>query len=147
MLKQSVTYEDFNGETVTDVLYFNLTKTEIVELELSYDGGLDATIQRLVKAENNQALLQEFKRIILDAYGEKSEDGKRFIKNQALRDEFIQTAAYDSLFMKLATDGQAAAAFIEGILPRELVAEVKKQQNETPTRPTLAAPTPPAPSE
>jgi hypothetical protein len=143
MLKQTVTYEDFNGDTVTDVLYFNLTKSEIIEMELAYEGGLDATIQRLIKAENNQALLQEFKRIILAAYGEKSEDGKKFVKNDALRDEFLQTAAYDAFFIQLATDDKVAAAFVEGILPKDLVAEVKKQQNENPAIPVMAPPAPP----
>ena len=120
MLKRDITYEDFNGNQVTETFYFNLTKSEIVELEADYDGGLQAAISRIVAAEDTKALIKEFKRIILTAYGQKSEDGKRFIKSDDLRDEFAQTAAYDALFMELATSDSLAADFMTGIIPRDM---------------------------
>jgi len=139
MLKRNITYEDFNGDTVTDTYYFNLSKTELLELEVSYDGGLEAAIQRIVEAKDNQALVQEFKKLVLLSYGEKSEDGKRFIKNDEAREAFSQTAAYDALFMELSTDDKAAVDFIQGILPKDFVKAAAEAKPVTaPTPPTSA---------
>lgn len=118
MLKREITFEDFNGETVTEVHYFNLTKTELVELELDYSGGIENNIMAIVEARDGKTLMKEFKKIILMAYGKKSEDGRRFVKTDALREEFTQTAAFDALFYELATDEAAAAKFIEGVIPK-----------------------------
>lgn len=126
MLKRDITYEDFDGEKVTDTYYFNLTRSEIIELEVGYKEGLQVALQRIVKSEDRKALVEEFKRIILMAYGERSEDGKRFIKNDAMREAFSQTAAYDSLFIELATDDKAAATFVLGIIPKDFAKEVEK---------------------
>lgn len=135
MLKREITYEDFNGDQVTETLYFNLTKTEIIELETSYEGGLQASIERIINAQDTKALITEFKRIILLAYGQKSQDGKRFIKSDELREEFSQTAAYDTLFMQLATDDKLAAEFMTGIIPKDVRQEVEKQQKAVPPAP------------
>jgi hypothetical protein len=129
MLKREITYEDFNGEKATDTFYFNLTKTEIITLEVSYEGGLEAALKRIVATNDSKNLIAEFKRIILLAYGVKSEDGKRFIKNDQLREEFSQTAAYDALFMELATNDEAAAVFIKGIIPKDMEKEVAKSES------------------
>lgn len=120
MLKKEITYENFDGEEVTDTFYFNVSKPEIIELEVEIDGGFGKMMQRIVDANNTKLLVQEFKRIILLAYGVKSEDGKRFIKSDELREEFSQTAAYSELFMQLALDADAAGDFIKAILPRDL---------------------------
>ncbi len=133
MLKRDITYEDFNGERVTDTLYFNLTKTEIIDLEVSHEGGLDEAIKKIVKAQDIKSLIAEFKNIVLASYGVKSEDGKRFIKSDQLREEFTQTAAYDALFMELATDDDAAAVFIKGIIPADLASELSKSVETVPT--------------
>ncbi len=124
MLKRDITFEDFNGNTVTETHYFNLAKTELMDLELSYEDGLEATLTRIIEANDVKAVLSEFKKIILMSYGIRSEDGKRFIKNDSVREEFSQTAAYDALFMELSTDEGAAATFIKGIVPRDLVNSV-----------------------
>jgi len=128
MLKQDITYEDFNGEQATETLYFNLTKTEIIELEVSYKDGLEATLKRIIATQDNKQLVAEFKRIVLLAYGQKSEDGRRFIKSDELREEFSQTAAYDELFIKLSTDADFASEFIKGIIPKGIVTEVEKAE-------------------
>lgn len=117
MLKRSITYTDYNGGTRTEDFYFNLTQAEVTEMELSVDGGLVEMINRIVAAQDGKQIIATFKDIILRAYGEKSPDGKRFIKNQELRDAFAQTEAYSILFMELATNADAAAAFVNGIVP------------------------------
>ena len=97
MLKLTRTYNDYNGVSRTEDFYFNLTQAEVTELELSVDGGLVEMINRIVAAQDGKQIIAIFKDIILRAYGEKSPDGKRFIKNQELRDAFAQMEAYSDL--------------------------------------------------
>lgn len=117
MLKKTMTYIDYNGLTRTEDFYFNLTQAEITEMELSVDGGLVEMINRITAAKDGKQIIAMFKDIVLRAYGEKSPDGRRFIKTQEIRDAFAQTEAYSDLFMELATDASAAAAFVNGIIP------------------------------
>jgi len=150
VLKKTITYKDFNGEEVSEDFFFHLSKAELVELEMSHKGGLSAALERIIAAEDNQGIIAEFKNIILTAYGKRSEDGKRFIKNQELRDEFTSTEAYSTLFMELVTDTDAATAFINGIIPADMIAEAEKlvaanaEQKQTPvvtpiTKPELVS--------
>lgn len=118
MLKKTVTYTDYNGVERTEDFYFNLTKAEITEMELSTEGGLEAMIRKIVAEKNAPAIIKIFKELVLKAYGEKSPDGRRFIKNDEVRDAFSQTEAYSEIFMELATDADAAAAFVNGITPK-----------------------------
>ena len=117
MLKKTITYPDYNGLDRTEDFYFNLTKAEIMEMELSTTGGLSEMISRIVAAQDAPAIIKVFKELIMKAYGQKSPDGKRFIKSAALSEEFAQTEAYSILFMELATDADAAAKFVNAIVP------------------------------
>ena len=119
MLKKTITYIDYNDVERTEDFYFNLSKAEILEMELSTEGGLQRMIEKIVAAQDMPALSKYFKQIILMSYGEKSPDGKRFIKNDKLREEFSQTEAFSQLYVDLATDDQMAADFVNGIIPRE----------------------------
>lgn len=119
MLKLTRTYIDFNGVSRTEDFYFNLTQAEVTEMEMSVDGGLVEMINRIVAAKDGKQIIALFKDIVLRAYGEKSPDGRKFIKNQEVRDGFAQTQAYSDLFMELATDAEKAAKFVEGIIPAE----------------------------
>ena len=117
MLKKTITFPDYNGLERTEDFYFNLTKAEIMEMELSTTGGLSEMISRIVAAQDAPAIIKVFKELILKAYGQKSPDGKRFVKSAALSEEFAQTEAYSILFMELATDADAAAKFVNAIVP------------------------------
>lgn len=119
MLKKTITYTDYNGNDRTEDHYFNLSKAEIMEMELSTTGGLAEMIKRIVAAQDQPAIIKIFKDLILKAYGEKSADGKRFIKSDELAIAFSQTEAYSQLFMELATDADAAAKFVNGIIPAD----------------------------
>lgn len=129
MLKKTITYEDYNGVTRTEDFYFNFTEAEIMELELGTTGGLAEMIQRIVASQDAPTILKIFKDIILKAYGVKSEDGRRIIKNDAVREDFAQTEAYSKLFMELATDSKAAADFINKIIPEHMAKEANKNES------------------
>lgn len=120
MLKKTITYTDYNGVQRTEDFYFNLTKAEVMEMELSTAGGLAGMIQKIVAAQDTPAIIKIFKDLILKAYGEKSPDGKRFMKSEEISNEFAQTEAYSILFMELATDDKEASKFVNGIVPSDL---------------------------
>ena len=126
MVVKKIKYTDFNGVEREEEFMFNLTEAEITEMELTTDGGLTDSIKKIVSAQNTPEIIKTFKMLLLKSYGEKSADGRRFIKSEELTEAFTQTNAYSQLFMKLATDDKAAIAFINGIIPesmRERVAE------------------------
>lgn len=130
MLKKNIKYVDYDGNARAEDFYFNLNKAEIVELELGTTGGLTKTLEKIVQEKDNKRIVEYFKAIILKAYGEKSSDGRRFIKSQELRDSFEQTEAYAELFMELSSNAKAAADFISGIVPKE-AADAAKQATLT----------------
>ena len=117
MLKKTITYTDYNGVERTEDFMFNLTKAEILEMQLAKDGGMDAAIKKIVDAKDAPEIMKVFKDLILKAYGIVSDDGRRFIKSKEISDSFAQTEAFSMLFMELATDTDAASAFVNGIVP------------------------------
>ena len=120
MLKKTVTYVDYNGVERTEDFYFNLSKAEVTEMELSVEGGFSKMLEEIVKSNDNGRIIELFKEMVLKAYGEKSADGRRFIKSKELSEAFSQTEAYSEIFMELALDEKAAAAFVNGIMPANL---------------------------
>ena len=120
MLKKTMTYTDYNGVQRTEDFYFNLTKAEIMEMEMSTVGGLAGMIEKIIATQDAPSIIKIFKELVLKAYGEKSPDGKRFIKNEELSTAFSQTEAYSQLFMELATDSDAASKFVNGIIPADI---------------------------
>lgn len=126
MVIKKIKYKDFNGVEREEEFMFNLTEAEITEMELMTDGGLSDSIKKIIAAQNTPQIIETFKNLLLKSYGQKSADGRLFIKNKKLTEEFTQTNAYSQFFMELATDDKAAIAFINGIIPdsmRERVAD------------------------
>lgn len=121
MLKKTIAYTDYNGVERKEDFYFNLSKAEILEMEMSTVGGLAEMINKIVTTQDAPAIIKIFKELILKAYGEKSADGKQFIKSKELSNAFSQTEAYSVLFMELATDADAASKFVNGIVPADAV--------------------------
>lgn len=131
MLNKTITYTDYNGVERTETFYFHLNKAEIAKMEMSINGGLAERIQRIVAAQDQAELIKIFEDMIQRAYGIKSLDGKKFEKSPEILADFVQTEAYSQLFMELATDSDAAAKFINGIIPADLAkqaAEIAAQQ-------------------
>ena len=127
MLKKIITYTDYNGVERTEPFYFNLSKAELMEMELGVTGGMTEMLDKIIAAKDAPSLMKTFKEMIMKAYGVKSDDGKRLIKSEELSIAFTQTEAYSVLFMELITDDKAAADFVNGIIPNEIQTEVTAQ--------------------
>lgn len=121
MIKKTITYVDYDGTERTEDFYFNLTKAEVMAMEMGTTGGVKKMLEKIVAEKDNKRIVEVFQDIIKRSYGEKSPDGKRFIKTPEVVEAFTQTEAYSELFMELATNAQAAAAFINGIVPQGMV--------------------------
>lgn len=117
MIKKTISFVDYNGNERKEDFYFNLNKAELVEMEVSVDGGLSEYIKKIVATRDGKAIINAFKDLIMKSVGEKSLDGRRFIKSEEFAKEFSQTEAYVNLYMELATDADKGAEFVNGILP------------------------------
>lgn len=115
MVKKTIKYVDFNGQEVEETLYFNLSKAELTMMEVGVEGGLSNYIKEAVESGDNAKIVKLFNDILLESYGVKSEDGKRFVKSAKLKEEFAQSAAYSELFMAIATDSNEAEAFMKAV--------------------------------
>lgn len=135
MLKKTITYTDYNGEERTEDFYFNLSKAEILEMSFSKSGGFDEYIKRVIAARDVPEVAKIFKELILKAYGEKSLDGRRFVKSKELSEEFSQTEAYSNLYMELATNPEEATKFINGIAPVDVREQMVKEEASNPNLP------------
>lgn len=132
MLKKTITYEDYDGEIRTEDHYFNLTEAELTLMEFSENGGFQKKLEQMMQAKDTASLIGVIRDFVKASYGKKSLDGKRFIKNDEIYEEFSQTEAYSKFFMELCTDDKLALEFIVGILPKNLGEAVKNKMNETP---------------
>jgi hypothetical protein len=126
VLKKTIKYQDLDGNEVEEDFYFHLSKAELVELEMSEKSGLSEMLKQIVASEDKKKIIEEFKKIILMSYGQRSDNGRFFKKNQELRDEFQGSEAYSALFMEMLENEEAGIAFVNGIMPAELVAEAAK---------------------
>ena len=130
MIKQDITYTNFEGEQETETLYFHLNKVELMEMQVSEKRGLAQSITDIQKAENNKEIFRLFKEIVLRAYGERSEDGKKFIKNERLREEFEGSLAYEELMVKLVTETDFAVKFVNGIMPAGMADQIAARMGQ-----------------
>jgi hypothetical protein len=132
MLRKVIEFEDFDGEKVTEVFYFNISRAEVAELELAKEGGWSQWLTKIGESNDASAVLQEFKKIIEASIGRRSLDNRRFIKDQEAKDAFFQSNAYDALLWEMLTDPQASVNFVKGVLPQELVEASEKGEELLP---------------
>jgi hypothetical protein len=118
MLKKTMTYTDFDGNERTEDFYFNLTKAEVMEMEMSETGGYSKLLEKIVAEQDSRKIIKNFKELILKSYGEKSLDGKKFVKSTELSEGFAQTNAFNDLAVELYTNAESAAAFVNAIIPQ-----------------------------
>lgn len=117
MLKETLTYTDYEGNKRTEDFYFNLSKAEVLEMELQTAGGMEKMLKTIIDSKDTQRIVEVFKGIICRAYGVKSPDGRKFMKSEEILRDFTETEAYSDLFFRLASDAEYASNFIRGILP------------------------------
>lgn len=131
MIAKTVTYKDLNGKERTEKFYFHYYESEILEMELSVEGGFAERIQRIIDAKEETSLIGVIKKFVVDAYGVKSDDGREFVKNDKVRASFVQCPAYSKIFMEMVTNDEAAAEFVNGVIPdsmkEELAAKINKE--------------------
>lgn len=139
MLKKTITFTDYFGEERTQDFYFNLTKAELTEMELSSTGGLERLTEKMIQTHDNKKLVKYFKELILRSYGEKSDDGFQFMKSKEISRRFEQSPAYDILFMELSTSAEKCAEFVNGIVPSDISKRMKEEQNNPNMNPALAS--------
>ena len=130
MIKKTVTYKDFDGNERTEDFYFHLTEQELTEWELSVDGGLSGVLHRVIKSSDTRKIMDIFKDLLIKSYGEKTPDGRGFIKNEQVLNNFMCTQAFSDLYMELATDDKKASEFINGILPAGLAQRVEAEDKK-----------------
>lgn len=133
MYKKTIAFTDYNGIDREEDFYFNLNESEVTKLELRVPGGLTSMMQRIVKKMDAQQIIDTFEDLIRQSYGEKSPDGREFIKKPELVERFMQTEAYNKLFMELCTDSKAAAEFFNNIVPQKMNADVNGKNVNPPT--------------
>ena len=126
MLKETITYIDFNDTERTEDFYFNLTRTELIRMEMSKNGSLTGLLTKIVKANDMPDIFEAMEMLILKAYGEKSTDGRFFNKSEEISNNFMNSPAYDKLFEQLTTDATYAYKFLMGLLPKDLAEQAKK---------------------
>lgn len=126
MLKKTITYNNLEGKKITDDFYFNLSKADLLRLEMSVAGGFVEHMQKMIKNNDNVGLFNEYEKLIKIAYGEKDVDNKRFIKSEALSEAFMQTDAYSELLMEITMDAKAAAEFLAAVIPDDLAKSLPK---------------------
>ena len=126
MLKETITYIDFNDTERTEDFDFNLTRTELMRMEMSKNGSLTGLLTKIVKANDMPDIFEAMEMLILKAYGEKSTDGRFFNKSEEISNNFMNSPAYDKLFEKLTTDATYAYKFLMGLLPKDLAEQAKK---------------------
>jgi hypothetical protein len=139
MYTKVINYEDYDGNPRTKEAHFHLNKAELLEMQASWDGGLEKVLKRIVDEKDQKRMIEMFKMIILKSYGEKSLDGNRFMKSPEITEAFTQTEAYSELFMELATNDKSAAEFVNGILPKDMIAEAEKAQKQEAEQKQIAA--------
>ena len=124
MLKKTITYEDYDGNQRTEDFYFDLSEDELIEMSFSKKGGLDAFIRQIVKEQDEQEIIRMFKELVAKSFGKKTADGRNFYKNSEVLEDFISTRAYTKIFMELAFNSDAAAEFINKVIPDNVAAKI-----------------------
>lgn len=125
MIKQTITYTDYNGNERTEEYWFNLSKAELLRLETTTKGGFQKTLENAVASEDNYRIIEVFEDLIKHAIGMKTLDGKYFKKSKEFTEDFVQSEAYSTLLFDLLQDAEKANAFIRGIMPNDLLAQAE----------------------
>lgn len=126
MFSKLIEYEDFNGEKTSKVFYFHVSKAELLELAAGGNEMLER-IKRIIASNDGKAILKEFRELIWLSAGVRSEDGQRFIKDDAAKAQLFESPAYDQLLLELCTNAEASAAFVQQLIPEKMQKDMQEQ--------------------
>ena len=126
MLKKTITYTDYDGTERNEDFWLNLSKTELAKLDAELPGGVLGVLRKIIDKKDRKALVDFIETLILRSYGEKTLDGKRFVKTPEMAEEFMQTPAYDELFMSILSDTDSQTSFINGVIPQSMAKEIEQ---------------------
>lgn len=129
MLKREITYENYDGVEVKETFYFNLSRSELTMMEMEEDGGLSAKLKAIVDKKDGKLIMKTFRDILLRAYGEKTPDGRRFVKSEEISKAFSETPAYDAIFVELVTNPEKALEFVNQVMPKEALQKLNEANN------------------
>jgi hypothetical protein len=132
MLKKTVTFEDLDGNEVTEDFYFHLSKADIIEMEASEQGGMAQHLAAMIATNDNGQILSAVKLILERTVGRRSEDGRRFERSKEITEAFMQSDAYSVVFMDLVTDAAKAAEFFKGVIPAQAAAKLEASMASNP---------------
>lgn len=130
MISKVIKFKDFKGVERTEEHFFHFTQAELLEMQMSEQGGFDAMIKRLIAAQDQPGIMAAVKDIIRKSYGRISPDGRKFEKSEAIWKDFEQTEAFSKLFVELYTDSDKAADFVNGLIPEGLPKPTQAQIEE-----------------
>lgn len=133
MLKKTLSYTNLDGEKITEDFYFNMTKAELIKLNLKEGEGFQEYLNRIIESGDGAAIIENFEKIVRLSYGVRTADGK-FKKDPDDFDAFMATEAYSDFFLELVTDAKASSEFIKAVMPDNLVEEVEQAQKTIGTR-------------
>lgn len=137
MIKKNITYTDFDGEERTDAFYFNLTEAELLDIELDYGGNMSKAVEGMLERHDAKGLFGIIENLIRHSYGEKSPDGKRFMKNKELTDGFVTTGAYSAMVIELLSDEKEFEKFMTAVIPSNIRDKVEQKFSDKDSKPTL----------
>jgi hypothetical protein len=143
MLKKTITYNDLDGNPITEDFWFHMSRGEMAEMALGKEGragGFDTWVRRLIESQDGEVLIQTFKEILLMTLGQRSDDNKYFEKDEKYTRRFVQSDAYSVLLMELLTDEVKMAEFINGVMPKEMREQAEKDAKEGKSAPSLEGP-------
>lgn len=136
MISKKITYVDYDGQERTEEFHFHLSESELIKMDFGTRGGMRRMVEKMTQAIDTQQIMATFERFIIDSYGEKSLDGRQFVKKgpdgRPLYEAFMTTPAYDQLFMELLSDTNSMAAFLRGVVPAKHAAEFDKEMASNP---------------
>ena len=130
MQKLTVQYQNWDGDLETEDLYFHLNIKELQEME-KWDVPLTKRIAKLTKTEDGTEAFELMRDIVEAAYGERSSDGKRFVKNPEVLKNFTQGLAYDEVILQFIDGTTDLAKFVEGLLPKKVFELAKKNAKDS----------------
>lgn len=126
MIKQSISYVDYNGENQTEDFYFNLSKAEILEMMVA-DENIVESLQNLAKNGTATQAMNWFKDLIQKSVGEKSEDGKRFVKSPEITKNFMESPAFSEFLFDIIQNPAKSEPFVQGLLPNDVLAAMQTE--------------------